>query len=493
MRVLAVSPLVLVFSLTLAAVFAAAGVAKLLDPRGSREAAKAFGVPERLAGLVARGLPLAEIAIAVLLLPTATRWYAATAALGLLLAFCAAIARVMARGEAPDCHCFGQLHSKPAGWSALGRTGLLAAVAGFIVIAGREDGGASVFGWISRLEGVEWLVLALAVALAAVVAVGGYAVVHVLRSYGKVLVRLEALESRLRAAGFDLEEPDEIPELGLEPGTPAPDFALASTTGERVSLGALRESGNPLLLLFTSPTCEPCSHLMPTVAEWQREHADELTVALLSAGEAEAVRADAAEHGLTNVLLDTDLATYEAYEANGTPSAVLIGDDGTIATWLAAGGDWIESLIGQALAGLGRTPGLPVGTELPELRVSRLDESEVELRDAIERDSLLLFWNPGCGFCRSLHEEILAWEASPPADAPALVVVSAGEAFSVKAESFGSTVLLDPEWAVSSALGADGTPMAVLVTADGRIASGVVGGGPAVLELLVAGELAESH
>ena len=308
-----------------------------------------------------------------------------------------------------------------------------------------------------------------------------------------MLVRLDAMENRLRAAGFDLEEPDEIPELGLEPGTPAPAFDLESTEGGRVSLADLRESGSPLLLLFTSPTCGPCSHLMPTVVEWQREHADELTVALLSAGEAEAVRADAAEHGLENVLLDTDLAMYEAYEANGTPSAVLIGDDGTIATWLAAGSDWIESLVGQALGGLGRTPGLPVGTELPELRLARLDAGEVELRDVIERHSVLLFWNPGCGFCRSLHEDLLAWEATPPEGAPALVVVSAGEAVSVKAENFASTVLLDPEWTVSGALGADGTPMAVHVSADGRIASGVVGGGPAVLELLGAGELAESH
>lgn len=54
----------------------------------------------------------------------------------------------------------------------------------------------------------------------------------------------------------------------------------------------------------------------------------------------------------------------------------------------------------------------------------------------------------------------------------------------MKAESFASTVLLDPEWTVSSALGADRTPMAVLVSGDGRIASGVVGGGPAVLQLL---------
>ena len=393
----------------------------------------------------------------------------------------------------PDCHCFGALHSAPAGWRTLARTGLLAALAAFVVVAGHADPSLSVIAWTSDIEGIEWLVLALAVALVAVVAVGGYAVLHVMWSYGRVLVRLDAVEGRLRAAGFDLEEPDDIPELGLEPGTPAPAFDLEAMEGGRVSLADLLEPGRPALLLFTSPTCGPCSHLMPTVAEWQREHADELTVALLSAGDAEAVRADAAEHGLENVLLDTDLATYEAYQANGTPSAVLVGDDGTVAAWLAAGSDWIESLVQQALGGLGRTPGLPVGSELPELRLSRLDGGEIPLAEAIERDSVLLFWNPGCGYCRSTHEELLAWEASPPEGAPALVVVSAGEAVSVAAENFASQVLLDPDWTVSGALGADGTPMAVLASADGRVASGVVGGGPAVLELLGASELAESH
>lgn len=481
--------LLLSSTVVLAGVFVAAGIAKLLDSRESRDTAKAFGVPDRFATATARGLPIAEIAIAVLLLPVVTRWCAAVAALALLLVFCAAIGRAMMRGEAPECRCFGQLHSAPAGWRTLTRNGALSAAAAFIVIAGRDDAGTSAVAWTTRLDGIEWLVLALGVVLAATVTIGGYAVLHVLRNYGKVLVRLDAVEERLRTAGFDLEEPDDVPQLGLEPGTPAPHFTLASTDGDRISLTDLAAGGNPVLLLFTSPTCGPCSVLMPTVAAWQRERADEVTIALVSAGDADAVREESLTHELANVLLDTDLTTYEAYEANGTPSAVLIGDDGTIAAWLAAGSEWIEMLVEQALGGAGRTPGLPVGAELPPMRLSRLDGEEVELAEAIARETALVFWNPGCGFCRSLHEDILAWEASPPEGAPALIVVSAGDAVGVKAEGFASEVLLDPEWTVSGALGADGTPMAVLVSAEGRIASPVAGGGPAVLELLGAGEL----
>ena len=278
----------LVSTVALAAVFVTAGIAKLLDPRGSREAARAFGVPDRLAGKVARDIPMAEIAIAVLLLPTATRWWAAVAALGLLLVFSTAIARAIARGEAPDCHCFGQLYSAPAGWRTLARNAVLAAAAAFVVVAGHDEAGPSIVAWTSRLDGVEWLVLALGVALVATVAVGGYAVLHVLRSYGRVLVRLDAVEERLRAAGFGFEGQEDIPQLGLEPGTPAPDFALTSTDGERIGLGDLAAAGNPVLLLFTSPTCGPCSLLMPTVAQWQQDHGDELTIALLSTGDAEA-------------------------------------------------------------------------------------------------------------------------------------------------------------------------------------------------------------
>ena len=46
-----------------------------------------------------------------------------------------------------------------------------------------------------------------------------------------------------------------------------------------------------------------------------------------------------------------------------------------------------------------------------------------------------------------------------------------------------SMVVLDQEFAVGSAFGAGGTPSAVLVDEDGKIASGLAVGGPAILEL----------
>ena len=209
----------LVGSVALAAVFAVAGLAKLLDREGSREAARSFGVPDRLAGAVGVGLPLVELATAVLLLPAATRMVGAVAALALLLVFCVAIGAAMARGRAPDCRCFGQLHSSPAGWSTLARNAGLLALAAIVAVAAWSDPGTGAVEWTVGLDAVGWLVLGLAAALGAALAVGGYAVAHVLRSYGRVLARLETVEERLRAAGFELEDPDDMPQLGLAPGT----------------------------------------------------------------------------------------------------------------------------------------------------------------------------------------------------------------------------------------------------------------------------------
>ena len=482
--------LLLTASIALATVFAAAGIAKLLDRTGSRTAVRAFGVPDRIAGGVAVGLPLTELAAAFLLLFPATRWWGAIAALALLALFSAAVARVMARGESPNCHCFGQLHSAPAGWRTLVRNAGLAAAAAFVVVGGRDDAGQGAFAWVSRLDSVQLALVALGVAFAAVLAGSTYVVSHVLRSYGRVLVRLDGVEERLRAAGFDFQEPDEMPQLGLAPGTRAPAFWLPSPDGDRVALADLLEPGLPLLLLFTSPTCGPCSLLMPGVARWQREHGDELTVALLSDGDPELIRAEATEHGLVNVLVDETLSAYEAYEANGTPSAVLVGADGTIASWLAAGSEWIEMLVEQVLdGGGGRETGLPVGSELPALDVELLDGGRRTLRELVDEPTVLLFWNPGCGFCRSMHADVRAWEQRPPDGAPGLLVVSAGSADDVRAEGFASTVVVDPEWALAGGLGANGTPMAVLVDAEGRIASPLVTGAAAALELLGASTL----
>jgi DoxX len=58
--------------LVLALIFLVAGLAKLADPVGWRQAAVDFGVPTPLAGTVRWLLPLTEVAVAVALVPSAS-------------------------------------------------------------------------------------------------------------------------------------------------------------------------------------------------------------------------------------------------------------------------------------------------------------------------------------------------------------------------------------------------------------------------------------
>jgi thiol-disulfide isomerase/thioredoxin len=309
---------------------------------------------------------------------------------------------------------------------------VLAALAVVSLVGNLTDKQTSAFAWLGGLDGSQLLALVVVTVAFGVIVIGGAAFLTLMRSYGRVLTRLDRVEAALASAGYELDD-EPLPEVGLAPGTPAPAFTATTLSGDAASLGTFLETGLPAVLLFTSPHCGPCSTLMPTVAVWQRDYAESLSVVLVSDGTADEVGAEAAEHELVNVLLDDGHATYEAYEANGTPSAVVIAPDGTIGSWVAAGSEWIERLVEQTAAADDGVEGLPVGAEVPDLEVPSLEGEAVLLASLRGDDALLLFWNPDCGYCRSMHEDLLAWEASPNGVAPRLVVVSSGDAESTRA------------------------------------------------------------
>jgi len=314
-----------------------------------------------------------------------------------------------------------------------------------------------------------------------VIVAGALVLTSLMRSYGRVLTRLDRVEEALANAGLDLEEEFERPEIGLVPGTPVPAFTARSAGGGEITQAVFTESGHPTLLLFTSTHCGPCTAFLPTVAGWQHEYAGRLSVIVASTGPAAEIRDEAELHELDRVVLDEDGRLADLFQSNGTPSAVLVSPNGRIASRVASGGEWIGQLVEEAVGE--QSDGLPVGAEVPALELTSLEGETVSLHALRGRDSLLLFWNPGCGFCRSMHEDLLEWETSANGVHPRLVVVSSGDAESTRAEGFRSPVLLDEEYEAGAAFGANGTPMAVLLDADGRVGSPVVAGADAVLEL----------
>jgi peroxiredoxin/uncharacterized membrane protein YphA (DoxX/SURF4 family) len=495
----------LIARVLLGALFLLAGISKLADRTGSRQAVVDFGVPMRLAGPAALFLPVAELAIGIALFPKRSAWLGALGALALLALFIGAIGFNLARGRKPDCHCFGQLHSAPAGWSTLGRNGALAGVAGFVVWQGFEDPGPSSVSWLGDLTAAQAAGLAGAVLGFGLLAVITTVLLNVMRQNGRLLLRIEALEQGLAAGGTPLASAESAaaPERGLPVGTPAPPFALPGLYGETLTLDALRAAGKPVLLVLTDPHCGPCNALLPEIGRWQREQARELTIAVISSGAADANRAKSGEHGLVNVLLQHDREVAEAYREEGTPSAVVVNADGTVGSALAAGADQIRALL-AATAGAATAPPVPVvagaagngtaaasasvapsvGEPAPTLRLSDLNGRTVNLTGFRGTKTVVLFWNPGCGFCQQMLDDLRRWEADTLEGAPKLLVVSAGDAEANRAMGLRSPVLLDTGFQVGGTFGANGTPMAVLVDEEGRIGSELAVGAEQVLTLL---------
>ncbi len=488
----------LVCRLVLAGVFLVAGPAKLLDPAGSRKAVADFGVPEGLARPAGLLLPLAELAIGIALVPVGWARFGALGAATLLLAFVAAIGNALAHGRAPECHCFGQVHSAPAGWTTLVRNAALLGLAGFVAVGGWRDGGASATAWIGH-TGAVWL--GAGAATVVVVAIVGFQTwfsLQLLAQNGRIVGRLEAIEAALAGVEPRERELEELEGGGLEPGTPAPAFTLQATGGGSVSLEDLLDEGSPVLLAFTDAGCGPCNALMPELASWQSELRHLLTVAVVASGDEDGNRAKAEEHGLQRVLLQREREVSDAFRSVGTPSAVLIGTDGTIGSPLVGGSVAIERLVKRAARpgganGRERARVVPrhdppadtsrIGSPAPELALTALDGQETALADFYGAPTLLLFWNPDCGFCEGMLDDLRTFEAEPPEGAPRLVVVARGDRERLRAQRLASPVLLDEAGEAADAFGAGGTPMAVLVEA-GAVASPVAAGAAAVLELV---------
>jgi peroxiredoxin len=151
--------------------------------------------------------------------------------------------------------------------------------------------------------------------------------------------------------------------------------------------------------------------------------------------------------------------------------------DGTIGSGAIAGPDAITAFVAElAREARGAPAGARPGDVAPDVQLSTIDGRHVTLHDLIERETLVLFWNPGCGFCQRMLPDLRALEAESPERVHRLLVVSTGSAEENLATGLRSPVVLDDRFAVGRAFGVRGTPSGVVVDADRRIASAVAVG-----------------
>lgn len=454
---------VLVVRLFLAAMFALAGAAKLADRRGSRDAAADFGVPAAYAGIAALALPLAELAVAAALLPAGSAVWALAGAVALLTTFTAAIAFNVARGRAPDCHCFGQLHSEPAGPRTLIRNGLLLALAGGAFGVELADRGPSAVAWLAELSAAE----------ASAVAVGGLAIAV---AGALFILRVQ----RGRRPGLP-----PLTEIGLPQGHDAPGFTLPDNEGSPITLAELLQRGAPVVLVFTEAECGACRELMPMVAGWQKEYEGAVTIAVVNGGHPDGTPEVANKYGLRDILFDVKREVHKAYEVTGTPAAVGVDQPALIATPYTSRVLGVKALVDTIVTGREPVFGLLPGEPLPEdVFLEDAERRPVALTEFVGVETLLLFWSTGCGSCREIRNYLLDWEHHPQPGTPRLVLVTSSSPKEIRAEGFDASIYFDPDGRVAAAFGVRGTPMAVLVDPDGNIGWPLAAGPGYILRLI---------
>lgn len=472
--------ILLLIRLFLAAIFMLAGIGKLLDLEGSEKAVKDFGVPDAAAKSVAVGLPIAEIIIALLLLPISTAWFGAIGGFLLLLIFIGGMLWQMAKGNAPDCHCFGQIHSEPVSAKSLIRNALFAILSFFLVLQGRENQGLSLLDSSDYNSEGNFMSLILGFATVGLLAAVVFYLKKISEQQTQVIRRIEILELISHEGGREVERENlASPTEGLPIGAVAPDFELPDLNGKIVEFDHLLAQAKPMLLLFVSPNCNPCAALLPEIEAWQAELKGKLNFVFISSGKAKENLDKFAGATLKQILLQKERETAEFFGAQWTPTAVLINTDGRIASRIAAGDKAIRELVekikaedlDKELVYVAGGNGNKLGEQLPEFSNTDIFDKNITSKDLLGKKTLVTFWSQTCPHCVNMLEDLRQWDKVKGADEPNLLLLSDGTVESLQELEINSPVVVDKERKISKELGWNGTPSAVLLDEEGKIIS----------------------
>jgi len=470
--------LLLLIRLVLFGVFALAAIGKFLDLKGSEKAVKDFGTPEEFAKTFAIALPFAEIVFAFCFLFVSTSWVGAIGALLLLLSFTGGMIWQMAQGNAPDCHCFGQLHSEPVGKKSLVRNVVFSLLALFLVAQGREGQGLSLTDGSSNL-----MQLILIFILLILVAVGLFYIRKLIDQQNEILRRLELIET-FSTDGLQQERNDAgSPHDGLPIGAPFPDFDLTDMSDRRVSLTDLRKKDRPTVFFFMSPTCNPCQALLPEIEKWEAEFGDRVNFLIFSSGTRDE-NAGKFKVFSGDVILQKKREVAEMVYARWTPTAIFVRSDGTIGSHPAAGDGAIRELIDQIRSGkadandvyfagenkiTGKAP--KIGTPVPEFRLDDIRGNSVGRDSFLGKRTLAVFWSPTCPHCTAMMDDLRSWDKTRTDSDPNLIIFSDGDKDAHANLELNAPIVLDAGYKTAEKIGMYGTPSAVMLDESGKVIS----------------------
>lgn len=468
----------LILRLILVGVFGLAGVAKAFDRQGTLKAFAGFGVPVPLRKPLAYLLPAAELAVAVALLYIQTSWYGAMGAAILLLIFIGGMLYQFAKGNAPDCHCFGQVHSEPVGLSSIIRNIVLLIPAGILSVQGRLGQGFSISNTQEQI-----LTLAIAAIVTAFLLVAVLYLQTLTEQQTKLIRRLEVMD--LIEKGDTVVEREDIghPREGLPFGSLVPEFSARDLDGSEVTLSQIRKDGLPVLFLFVSPTCTPCKAMGPEIDQWEAEFKGRVKFVFVSELGVEENRKKFAHVRGRTILLqdDKEREISKIFRAKWTPMAVLMNRRGRIASFTSAGDASLRELVAKIQDG---DPGdeysffksrdtmtlakIRIGEEIPHFHAKDINGGAIDSHSLSGKKVLLTFWSESCQYCGPMMDEMRAWESTKNGSSPEMVVFADGARENFRNLGLRSPVVHDENNAIGNTIGQYGTPSAIMIDESGR-------------------------
>lgn len=413
--------LLLFCALLLAGTLVTSGGLKAADPGGSERTVRAVAfVPDSLVRPAAVALPAVEVVLALgLVLTRGVALVAvALASVALMVLFTAVVLRLLRRGDPVSCHCFGSASDEPVSGATLVRNGVLGLLGLVVVGAAPSAGGVG-----PVLASADWRESVLTVL--AVVLVGGGA----------------ALWARIRTLTRELDVLLDAASTVGEPAAtvPIPQATVVDSHGAVRTLAAL-SAERAQLVIAVSPSCSACHDVAPMIPQWRHGLGDEVDVVLLCRGGRDAALA-AYPQTEGYLYTDPDGAAFAALGVAGTPSAVLLGTNQTVAAGPAPGADKIIELItavvqaigvnvmtGQAHQAQGPRPTggedhgeafLPApGTTAEDVRVRSEDGHELSLSEALrshtpaDGDVTVVAWRNGCSYCGEIVDQMRFFSAT---------------------------------------------------------------------------------
>lgn len=481
--------LLLIVRLVLFGIFAIAGMGKLLDLDGSRRAVKAFGTPEPFVGTFAVLIPIAELTFAACLLFVGFSWVGAIGALLLLVTFIGGMLVQIIQGNAPDCHCFGQIHSEPVGPKSLVRNIVIAILPVILILSGRDRQGYPLGGsdaQIATNAAIAAVVIAFIIALTLLIR---------LRSEQAELIRRVELLEMLDGVGRPVERAAAAdPNDSLPIGALMPPFVVRDVAGREVASEMLIRK-TPTLLMFVGPNCAPCKAMLPDIQGWLEEFNGRLRVVFISRGSVDENRERFGDEILARMLFQDDMEVARSLYASWTPAALLIGADGRIASRPAISDTAIRDLIGLLrredfihpgfFVANGNKPGrVKVGERISPFKLPTADGKELSNEFFSGSESVAFFLSTTCAHCAEMIDQIRKWEVSPERNGTKAVVFSEGDPELHLSYGLSTPIALDRAYRVATGMGMFGAPSAVLIDADGKIASETAVGGPMIWALV---------